>query len=95
MQSLFFLQIKITFTNEESHIFNLLFCSFAINIGHSAEDIALHMNPRFDAHGDQRTIVCNSLQDGNWCEEHREASFPFNQNEEFQARDRNIFCVYI
>lgn len=64
----------------------MLFCSFAINIGHSAEDIALHMNPRFDAHGDQRTIVCNSFQDGNWCEEHREASFPFNPNEEFQAR---------
>uniref|UniRef100_A0A672P5C5 Galectin n=1 Tax=Sinocyclocheilus grahami TaxID=75366 RepID=A0A672P5C5_SINGR len=60
--------------------------NFAINIGHSAEDIALHMNPRFDAHGDQRTIVCNSLQDGNWCEEHREASFPFNQNEEFQIK---------
>ncbi|RXN02534.1 Beta-galactoside-binding lectin [Labeo rohita] len=60
--------------------------NFAINIGHSAEDIALHMNPRFDAHGDQRTVVCNSFQDGNWCEEVREGSFPFNQNEEFQAR---------
>ncbi|XP_050962777.1 beta-galactoside-binding lectin isoform X1 [Labeo rohita] len=60
--------------------------NFAINIGHSAEDIALHMNPRFDAHGDQRTVVCNSFQDGNWCEEVREGSFPFNQNEEFQLK---------
>ncbi|XP_043091239.1 beta-galactoside-binding lectin-like [Puntigrus tetrazona] len=60
--------------------------NFAINIGHSAEDIALHMNPRFDAHGDQHTVVCNSFQDGNWCEEQRGASFPFNQSEEFQIK---------
>ncbi|XP_073688770.1 beta-galactoside-binding lectin-like [Garra rufa] len=60
--------------------------NFAINIGSSAEDIALHMNPRFDAHGDQRAVVCNSFQGGSWCEEHREGSFPFNQNEEFQLK---------
>ncbi|XP_016110135.1 beta-galactoside-binding lectin-like [Sinocyclocheilus grahami] len=60
--------------------------NFAINIGHSAEDVALHVNPRFDAHGDQRTIVCNSFQGGKWCEESRGASFPFNQNEEFQIK---------
>ncbi|XP_026057730.1 beta-galactoside-binding lectin [Carassius auratus] len=60
--------------------------NFKINIGHSAEDIALHMNTRFDAHGDQRTIVCNSFQDNKWCEEHRAANFPFNQNEEFQIK---------
>ncbi|XP_059382161.1 beta-galactoside-binding lectin-like [Carassius carassius] len=60
--------------------------NFAINIGHSAEDVALHMNPRFDAHGDQRTVVCNSFQDGSWCDEQREDSFPFNQNEEFQIK---------
>ncbi|KAK2916254.1 hypothetical protein Q8A67_000628 [Cirrhinus molitorella] len=60
--------------------------NFAINIGHSAEDIALHMNPRFDAHGDQRTIVCNSFQGGSWCDEHREGNFSFNQNEEFQMK---------
>ncbi|XP_056309530.1 beta-galactoside-binding lectin-like [Danio aesculapii] len=60
--------------------------NFAINIGNSAEDIALHMNPRFDAHGDQCTIVCNSFQGGCWCEEHRGNSFPFIQNEEFQIK---------
>ncbi|XP_058627519.1 beta-galactoside-binding lectin-like isoform X2 [Onychostoma macrolepis] len=60
--------------------------NFAINIGDSAEDVALHMNPRFDAHGDQCAVVCNSFQGGNWCEEQRGASFPFNQNEEFQIK---------
>uniref|UniRef100_A0A3B1ISH2 Galectin n=1 Tax=Astyanax mexicanus TaxID=7994 RepID=A0A3B1ISH2_ASTMX len=60
--------------------------NFAINIGNSADDLALHMNARFDAHGDQRTVVCNSYQGGNWCEEHREGTFPFNQGEEFQIK---------
>lgn len=71
----------------------MLYCSFAINIGHSAEDIALHFNPRFDAHGDQRTIVCNSFQGGNWCEELRESNFPFNQNEDFQARHKTFIYL--
>uniref|UniRef100_A0AAY4DSK9 Galectin n=1 Tax=Denticeps clupeoides TaxID=299321 RepID=A0AAY4DSK9_9TELE len=59
--------------------------NFAINIGNSEDDLALHVNPRFDAHGDQRAIVCNSYQDGKWCEEHREGGFPFNQGEEFKV----------
>ncbi|KAI1884493.1 hypothetical protein AGOR_G00226950 [Albula goreensis] len=57
--------------------------NFAINIGHE-KDIALHMNPRFDAHGDQRTIVCNSYQGGKWCEELRDGSFPFQLGQEFK-----------
>ncbi|XP_051569884.1 beta-galactoside-binding lectin-like [Myxocyprinus asiaticus] len=60
--------------------------NFAINIGHSPDDIALHMNPRFDINGDQRTVVCNSYQGGNWCEEQRDGSFPFNKNEEFKVK---------
>ncbi|XP_030637883.1 beta-galactoside-binding lectin-like [Chanos chanos] len=60
--------------------------NFAINVGHSGEEIALHVNPRFDAHGDQRAIVCNSYQGGNWCEEQRDGAFPFNQGEEFKVK---------
>ncbi|XP_066498387.1 beta-galactoside-binding lectin-like [Hoplias malabaricus] len=60
--------------------------NFAINIGSSAEDLALHFNPRFDAHGDQRTVVCNSFQGGNWCEEQRDGNFPFEQGEEFKIK---------
>lgn len=62
--------------------------SFAINIGNSKDELALHMNPRFDAHGDSRAVVCNSFHGGNWCEEHREGGFPFNLGEEFKARPR-------
>ncbi|XP_029912784.1 lectin, galactoside-binding, soluble, 2a [Myripristis murdjan] len=58
--------------------------NFAVNIGPNEEDIAFHLNPRFNAHGDERAVVCNSFQGGNWCEEHREGGFPFNQGEEFK-----------
>lgn len=60
-------------------------CSFAINIGTSPDELALHMNPRFDAHGDNRVVVCNSYQGGSWCQEFRPDGFPFNQGEEFKV----------
>ncbi|XP_072549330.1 beta-galactoside-binding lectin-like [Salminus brasiliensis] len=60
--------------------------NFAVNVGNSADDLALHINPRFDAHGDQRAVVCNSYQGGSWCQEHRDGGFPFNQGEEFQIK---------
>ncbi|KPP70069.1 galactoside binding lectin-like [Scleropages formosus] len=58
--------------------------NFAVNVGHGEDNVVLHLNPRFDAHGDQRTVVCNSYQGGNWCEELREGNFPFQQGEEFK-----------
>ncbi|XP_072298568.1 beta-galactoside-binding lectin-like [Eucyclogobius newberryi] len=58
--------------------------NFAVNIGPDEKDITMHMNPRFEAHGDQNTLVCNSYQDGTWCEEQRVASFPFQLGGEFK-----------
>ncbi|XP_070837182.1 beta-galactoside-binding lectin-like [Chaetodon trifascialis] len=58
--------------------------NFAVNIGPDDQDITLHINPRFNAHGDENAMVCNSYQGGNWCEEVREAGFPFQQGEEFK-----------
>ncbi|KAK0143770.1 Beta-galactoside-binding lectin [Merluccius polli] len=52
--------------------------SFAINVGHDSENIALHFNPRFE----ENAIVCNSLSGGCWGEEHREGSLPFTRGEE-------------
>ncbi|XP_069545634.1 lectin, galactoside-binding, soluble, 2b [Brachyistius frenatus] len=57
-------------------------CSFAINIGHDAENIAIHFNPRFDFEGDNNTIVCNSLSGGCWGDEQRDGVFPFVRGEE-------------
>lgn len=60
-------------------------CSFAVNIGPDEQDITLHINPRFNAHGDKNAVVCNSYEGGNWCEEVREGGFPFQQGEEFKV----------
>ncbi|XP_070683622.1 lectin, galactoside-binding, soluble, 2b [Pempheris klunzingeri] len=58
-------------------------CSnFAINIGHDAENIAMHFNPRFELGGDSEVIVFNSLSGGCWGEELREGHFPFVRGEE-------------
>lgn len=62
-----------------------LFSSFAVNICQNEQDITMHINPRFNAHGDENKIVCNSYQGGNWCEEVREDGFPFLQGEEFKV----------
>ncbi|XP_041813260.1 beta-galactoside-binding lectin-like [Chelmon rostratus] len=58
--------------------------NFAVNIGPDDQDITLHINPRFNAHGDERAVVCNSYQGGNWCEEVRDGGFPFQMGEEFK-----------
>ncbi|XP_032444381.1 lectin, galactoside-binding, soluble, 2a [Xiphophorus hellerii] len=57
---------------------------FAVNIGPDEQDITMHINPRFNAHGDENAVVCNSYEGGNWCEEVREGGFPFQQGEEFE-----------
>lgn len=70
------------------HLFATSCCSFAVNIGLDDQNITLHINPRFNAHGDENAVVCNSYQGGKWCEEVRGESFPFKQAEEFKV------CVY-
>uniref|UniRef100_A0A452UIQ5 Galectin domain-containing protein n=1 Tax=Ursus maritimus TaxID=29073 RepID=A0A452UIQ5_URSMA len=34
--------------------------SFVLNLGKDSDNLCLHFNPRFEAHGDVNTIVCNS-----------------------------------
>lgn len=58
--------------------------NFMVNIGPNETDVTMHINPRFNAHGDENTVVCNSCQGGNWGEEVRQGGFPFKQGEEFK-----------
>ncbi|XP_069437682.1 galectin-1 isoform X1 [Ovis canadensis] len=51
--------------------------SFSLNLGKDDNNLCLHFNPRFEAHGDINTIVCNSKDGGAWGAEQRESAFPF------------------
>ncbi|XP_025928300.1 galectin-1 isoform X1 [Apteryx rowi] len=53
--------------------------SFVMNLGKDSNHLGLHFNPRFDAHGDVNTIVCNSKKVEEWGTEHRETVFPFQK----------------
>uniref|UniRef100_A0AC11B2Q9 Galectin 1 n=1 Tax=Ovis aries TaxID=9940 RepID=A0AC11B2Q9_SHEEP len=50
---------------------------FSLNLGKDDNNLCLHFNPRFEAHGDINTIVCNSKDGGAWGAEQRESAFPF------------------
>ncbi|XP_077195587.1 galectin-1 [Paroedura picta] len=70
--------------------------SFVINLGKKDSDLMLHLNPRFEAHGDVRTIVCNSKSGGQWGKEHRESNFPFQEGttaEIIFSHDKNEVTV--
>ncbi|XP_006133935.2 16 kDa beta-galactoside-binding lectin-like [Pelodiscus sinensis] len=60
---------------------------FAVNVGKDSGNLVLHFNPRFDSHGDVNVIVCNSMEDGRWGTEEREADFPFQQG------DKTEICI--
>ncbi|XP_061109388.1 beta-galactoside-binding lectin-like [Conger conger] len=58
---------------------------FAINVGESDSNIALHVNPRFQGSG-PGVIVLNAMKDGFWgTEVIDERNFPFRQGEEFEV----------
>ncbi|KAG7260748.1 hypothetical protein CRUP_002186 [Coryphaenoides rupestris] len=62
--------------------------SFALNISEGG-DHGLHMNVRFNAHGDERVVVYNSYLAGTWGEEVREGGFPFNHEQPFTVHFPN------
>uniref|UniRef100_A0A803SQ53 Galectin n=1 Tax=Anolis carolinensis TaxID=28377 RepID=A0A803SQ53_ANOCA len=63
--------------------------SFVVNLGKNKDDFILHFNGRFDAHGDTRTIVCNSKSKGQWGTELRESHFPFQEGSPAEVRPGN------
>ncbi|XP_019370790.1 PREDICTED: galectin-1 [Gavialis gangeticus] len=72
--------------------------SFVVNIGKDPANIVLHFNARFDIHGDVKTIVCNSKNNGEWGTELRETTFPFQEGstvEIFFVHDKNELTVQL
>ncbi|XP_074123337.1 galectin-1-like isoform X2 [Sminthopsis crassicaudata] len=49
---------------------------FSINLGKDDLNLALHLNPRFNAFKDKNLLVCNCRNDGVWNPEQRESHFP-------------------
>ncbi|KAK9405814.1 16 kDa beta-galactoside-binding lectin-like [Crotalus adamanteus] len=58
--------------------------SFAINLGRDDSNLAIHLNARFEAHGDVKKIVCNSKSNGQWGAEVRSSIFPFQEGAEIK-----------
>ncbi|XP_067088553.1 GTPase IMAP family member 8-like isoform X2 [Osmerus mordax] len=66
---------------------------FSINVGHSVDDIALHMDVCFDYADTQKKVVFNSCQSGTWhWYQHIAKGFPFNYGKEFKVR-HNLECI--
>lgn len=57
---------------------------YSIDVGHSAQMLALHFDLRFNYNGDYRVIVLNSFHNSKWKEEQREYNFPFEAEQEFE-----------
>ncbi|XP_070610917.1 galectin-1 [Erythrolamprus reginae] len=57
---------------------------FAVNLGKDQDNLMLHLNARFNMHGDTNTIVCNSKNKGQWGKELRETTFPFQEGHNFE-----------
>ncbi|KAJ8263745.1 hypothetical protein GJAV_G00140820 [Gymnothorax javanicus] len=56
---------------------------FGVNVGHSMEELAIHIDPRINHIGDVRTIVLNSKESNQWQQEERSKSFPFEAGQPF------------
>uniref|UniRef100_A0A665W932 Galectin n=1 Tax=Echeneis naucrates TaxID=173247 RepID=A0A665W932_ECHNA len=52
---------------------------FQIDLGHDADDLALHFNPRFHDDTDGAVVVCNSKTAGCWGDERREIYNPLQR----------------
>lgn len=66
---------------------------FEVNL-YKNDDIALHMNPRFN----ESAVVRNSRQEGKWAKEEREGEFPFKKERVWDiviACEDGAFQVYV
>ncbi|XP_035254811.1 galactose-binding lectin l-1-like [Anguilla anguilla] len=71
---------------------------FSINVGLTEDKIALHFDPRFNYHGDIRTIILDTKKDGSWQEQQKEKDFPFEAEQEFEVTivfNLDTFDIYL
>lgn len=67
---------------------------FTLNLT-KGNDIAMHINPRFDDHG-KKIIVRNSLIGNKWGKEERGHNhFPFTQGQPFEVRDLHSCSLHV
>ncbi|XP_035262204.1 galactose-binding lectin l-1-like [Anguilla anguilla] len=70
----------------------------SINVGHTYEDIALHVDIRFNSGNDKRQLITNSKASGKWQEELKDPRFPFTAGKAFQVSivfNFDTFDIYL
>nr|Q801X7.1 RecName: Full=Galactose-binding lectin l-1; Short=Galectin; AltName: Full=Ajl-1 [Anguilla japonica]BAC67210.1 galectin [Anguilla japonica]BAX25469.1 galectin [Anguilla japonica] len=71
---------------------------FSINVGHSTEEIAVHVDVRFSYLSDKRQLIINHKTGDAWQEEQRDARFPFTAGQAFQVSvvfNFDTFDIYL
>ncbi|XP_046894506.1 beta-galactoside-binding lectin-like isoform X2 [Hypomesus transpacificus] len=59
---------------------------FSINVGHSVDDIALHIDVRFNYDNSSKQVLINSCRSGTWDKNHKiPEEFPFKYDEKFKV----------
>ncbi|XP_064179774.1 galactose-binding lectin l-1-like [Anguilla rostrata] len=70
----------------------------SINVAHTYEDIALHVDIRFNSGNDKRLLITNSKASGKWQEELKDPKFPFTAGQAFQVSivfNFDTFDIYL
>nr|BAX25460.1 galectin [Anguilla australis schmidti] len=71
---------------------------FSINVGHSTQEVAVHVDMRFSYGSDQRLLIINHKTADVWQEEQKDPRFPFTAGQAFQASvilNYDTFDIYL
>ncbi|XP_064179773.1 galactose-binding lectin l-1-like [Anguilla rostrata] len=71
---------------------------FSINVAHSTQEVAVHVDVRFSYGSDKRLLVINHKTDDKWQEEQKYPGFPFTEGQAFQVSivfNFDTFDIYL
>nr|BAX25472.1 galectin [Anguilla megastoma] len=71
---------------------------FSINVGHSTQEVAVHVDVRFSYGSDKRLLIINHKTNDIWQEEQKDPRFPFTAGQAFQVSvvfNFDTFDVYL